>query len=74
MIIRAPIDVMNNVLKTVSYSCKFKDGCVSDMTDTICTVDDEGYRGKGPLTASANITVSRDVIRKDCKSNSKKSQ
>merc|ERR1711871_952767 len=59
VIIGAPIDVMNNVLKTLSYSCKFQDGCVSDMIDTIyITVDDEGYRGKGgALTASATITV-----------------
>ena len=59
LIIRAPLDVMNGVLKTVSYSCKFQDGCVSDMTDTIYVeVDDEGYRGKGgALTASTTITV-----------------
>merc|ERR1711998_26720 len=59
LIIRAPLDVMNSVLKSVSYSCKFQDGCVGEMTDTIFVeVDDEGYRGKGgALTASTTITV-----------------
>merc|ERR1711871_634975 len=58
-IIRGPYDMVNKALKTVSYSCKFQDGCISAQTDTIyVTVDDEGNRGKGgALTHTTEIAV-----------------
>merc|ERR1711871_323338 len=59
VVIRGPYDVVNKVLRTISYSCTFQDGCVGDQTDTIyILVDDEGNKGKGgALTATAEIHV-----------------
>ena len=56
---RGPLDKVNKAVKSATYICRLKDGCMGGYEDEITiVVDDEGFRGKGgALTYSTAISV-----------------